>query len=169
MPFYPITVLHRLDTPLGSRYFGQTTSILLPNGKVFINTLGSNICYILEPNEYGSYRGGRIRRIADIPQTNTWGSAFILNSGKMLFTCGEFSVTASTRACQLFDPITETWTLLGDNGLDGHDPLYMTTQGDLYGNSGYHLKDSNMTPSERKNYFVQRSVGNPVLSASPNL
>jgi len=173
VPFYEIAAINKFvvnsEAPPGTRTFAQITSILLPNGKVLINFLGATNCYILEPNEYGSYRGGKIRRIADIPQTNTWGSTFILNSGKVLFTCGEFAVSAATKACQLFDPVTESWTILGDNGLLGHMPVYMTTGGDFYGLDGYHAKNSNMTPSERNNYYVHTSPGNPVVPSNPNL
>lgn len=173
MPFYEIAAINKFvynsEAPPGTPGFDQLTSILLPNGKVLINTVGLQNCYILEPNEYGSYRGGKLRRIADMPQTNTWGSTFILNSGKVLLTCGEFGVSAATGACQLFDPVTESWTILGDNGLSGHYPVYMTTGGDLYGLAGYHAKNSNMTPSERNDYYVHTSPGIPVIQSNPNL
>lgn len=102
MPLFPVEQVK-------GQAVGFYTSQLLSNGKILAFELGVGKCYIIEPDEYGSYRSARVRRVQDLPFTQLYGPTTIANNGNLVVHCGEYG-TSHLGYTQMFNPETEKWT-----------------------------------------------------------
>lgn len=124
MPLYPVEQVR-------GQFLGFDTSQLLPNGKILAFSLAGGMCWIIEPDEYGSYRSARVRRVQDMPATSLYGPVTVTNNGNVIVHAGEYgsSIFGYT---QMFDPETEQWTSY-PTYLAKHSLALLSTDGTTWG------------------------------------
>jgi len=110
---------------------GFFTSQLMTNGKILAFEFFSGRCYIIEPNEYGSYRSPRVRRVQDLPFTQLYGPISIANNGDVIVHCGEYG-TSHMGYTQIFNPETEKWTFYNEV-IANHSLALMSPNGTVWG------------------------------------
>jgi hypothetical protein len=96
------------------------TALLLTDGTVLIQEchlgLGTRRWWRLYPDESGSYLGGLWSRAAESHVARKYFASAVLADGRVLVAGGEFSDAGGfntkneTNRCEIYDPVSDTWT-----------------------------------------------------------
>jgi hypothetical protein len=132
------------------------TSQLMSNGKVLLLKYSSGICYIFEPDEYGSYRNGRVRRTMDIPQTALYGPITVANNGNVVVHVGEYG-TSTLGWTSVFNPETERWYEYPAK-VSAHSLALLASDGTVFGDKRL---APNALPTAAETYVQNNPLGLP--------
>ena len=94
--------------------FGASTALLLTDGTVMVQQVGSRPWWRLTPDINGSYVNGTWSQLASLPSGYAplyYGSA-VLSDGRVIVEGGEynFGVPQETNLGAIYDPLTNVWT-----------------------------------------------------------
>jgi hypothetical protein len=112
-------------TPLKRQYLATSpsgapaqpgTAQLLTDGRVLASgPETSNAWYTFTPDALGSYENGTWAHAASSPAGRLFHPSFVLRDGRYWTGGGEYLVGSTSRAeSELYDPATDTWTVLPD-------------------------------------------------------
>ncbi|MES1185490.1 MAG: hypothetical protein ABUL60_16885 [Myxococcales bacterium] len=74
-----------------------------------------NTWYTLIPDSFGNYAGGSWVQVASSSQGRLFNPSFVLNDGRYVTCGGEYAsvadgaATADTSACEIYDPVADSW------------------------------------------------------------
>jgi hypothetical protein len=102
-------------TPLTNRpTFGAANPILLTDGTVLVQSIGSPNWWKLTPDQNGSYVNGTWTQIASLPSgyAPLYYSSAVLPDGRFIIEGGEYNFFALvwTNLGAIYDPLADTWT-----------------------------------------------------------
>src|SRR5207245_1887285 len=90
--------------------FSTSTMLLLTDGRVICQQDGSSNWSALAPDSTGSYKGGTWSTIAPMSIYRRYYASAVLASGRVLVAGGEDAPTSETNVCEIYDPVSNTWT-----------------------------------------------------------
>jgi Galactose oxidase, central domain len=94
--------------------FGAGTMLLLTDGSVMCQNSGTNQWWKLSPDINGNYINGTWSALANGPNAPLYFASAVLRDGRVFVAGGEYNnlVTAELLAAEIFNPVTNTWTVL---------------------------------------------------------
>lgn len=90
----------------------------------------------LTPDHSGSYRNGSWSRLADSHVARTYFASGVLADGRVVVCGGEYSDASGavhqddTASCEIYDPVTDTWTVFDPPNLPNSQTMFWTQVGD---------------------------------------
>jgi hypothetical protein len=90
--------------------FAASTMLLLTDGRVICQEDGSANWSALTPDAHGSYKDGTWAPIAPMSIWRRYYASAVLASGKVFVAGGEDAPTSETNACEIYDPVLDSWT-----------------------------------------------------------
>jgi len=88
--------------------------LLLTDGSVMVQAGSGNGWFRLKPDIHGSYVSGTWTTLASMHDTRLYNSLQVLRDGRVFVAGGEYGT--GSRTAEVFNPITNTWTLAPSSG-----------------------------------------------------
>lgn len=105
--------------------FNASTMLLLTDGTVMCQQSGGTNWYKLTPDPFGDYIKGTWSPLAPMINTRLYYASAVLRDGRVLVCGGEYSnagvagggsLQNETNRCEVYDPLTDTWTAVTPPG-----------------------------------------------------
>jgi len=98
--------------------FNANHMMLLTDGTVLVQELATAHWWRLSPDASGSYVNGSWSALAAGPNSPTYYASAIMRDGRVFTAGGEYNGGAQVdlEAAQIYDPVANTWTVIGTPG-----------------------------------------------------
>ncbi|HWF49065.1 MAG TPA: kelch repeat-containing protein [Solirubrobacteraceae bacterium] len=90
-----------------------STMLLLTDGRVICQEDGTANFSALSPDSSGSYHNGTWAPIAPMSIWRRYYASAVLADGRVFVAGGEDAPTPDTNICEIYDPVSDTWTVIG--------------------------------------------------------
>src|ERR1700740_2789568 len=98
--------------------FAANHMMLLTDGTVLVQQIGSNHWFKLSPDQFGSYVNGTWTQLTDGPNGPTYYASAVLRDGRVFMAGGEDNSDGRSEIndCEIYDPATNAWTVINGPG-----------------------------------------------------
>ena len=108
------------------------TMLLLSDGSVMAHHAGvTSNWFCLRPDARGSYSNGTWTTLASMHDARLYFASDVMSDGRVFVAGGEYGITngnvvaraPNSRTAEVYDPLTNAWTLLPSSGQDFYDAV----------------------------------------------